>query len=146
MKKMTNLEKLRVATPEQIADMFCDILCEDFGDCSDVCPRSIFERCATGKNGFEEWLNEEAETQKDASKDAPKDVFKGWVKLKTPKSTIRIDASKIVALGPVLSDAAAGSTGAITKVYTIGAEYNPWLVCENIDEVMGKIEKAKREK
>jgi hypothetical protein len=31
-------------------------------------------------------------------------------------------------------------------VYTIGAEYNPWLVCENIDEVMEKIEKAKQEK
>lgn len=75
-----------------------------------------------------------------------KDVFKGWVKLKTPKSTIRIDASKIVALAPILSDAAAESTGAITKVYTIGAEWNPWLVCESVDEVMEKIEKAKQEK
>ena len=135
---MTNLEKLKTATPGQIRDMFCE-------DC-DKCPKFIFERCDAGKNGFAAWLNEEAETQKEDPKDAPKDVFKGWVRLKTPKSTIRIDASKIVALGPILSDAAAESTGVITKVYTIGAEYNPWLICENIDEVMEKIEKAKQEK
>ena len=132
---MTNLEKLKTATPGQIRDMFCE-------NC-DKCPSFIFERCDAGKNGFVEWLNEEAI----APEDAPEDVFKGWVKLKTiNNSTIRIDASKIVALGPRFSDAAAELTVAITKVYTIGAECNPWLVCDSVDEVMRKIKKALQEK
>ena len=136
---MTNLEKLRTATPKQIADMLCKCL----KNCS-ACPHSFRECCSNGeKNGFEEWLNEETI----APEDAPEDVFKGWVKLKTMNnSTIRIDASKIVALGPRFSDAAAESTGAITKVYTIGAECNPWLICDSVDEVMRKIKKALQEK
>ena len=142
---MTNLEMLRTATPEQIRDMFCEKHCDCF-----VCPTFLSDRCKRGKNGVLEWLNDEVNAPKDAPKDdrkdapreAPKDVFKGWVKLKTINSTIRIDASKIVALGPRLSDAAAASTGAITKVYTIGAEWNPWLVCDTVDEVMEKIKNA----
>jgi hypothetical protein len=33
-------------------------------------------------------------------------------------------------------------SGAFTEIYTIGAEENPWLVDESIDEVVKKIEKA----
>jgi hypothetical protein len=133
---MTNLEKLRTGTPKQIADMLCKCL----KNCS-ACPHSFRECCNNGeKNGFEEWLNEETI----APKDAPKDILRGWIKLRTPKSAIYIDASKIVGLG-------APNTAVVpdelrTTVYTIGAEDNPWIVCDRIDEVMEKIKKASQEK
>ena len=131
---MTNFEKLR-GTPEQIAGMFCECIenCEE-------CPRSIFERCDEGKNGFVEWLNEEAIEPKDTPKDAPKDVPKGWIKLNTSYSAMYIDTSKIVGLGQSTLDAN------ITGVYTIGREDSPWLVCDSIDEIMKKIKKASQEK
>lgn len=125
---MTNLEKLKTATPGQIRDMFCE-------DC-DKCPSFIFERCDAGKNGFAEWLNDEAKTQKDASREAPK----GWIKLKITNSDIYIDASKIVGLSQSPSNAS------VTEVYTIGGEDSPWLVDDSADEVIEKIEKAKQEK
>ena len=121
---MTNLEKLKTATPGQIRDMFCE-------NC-DKCPNFIFERCDAGKNGFAAWLNEEAKTQKDA----PEDVPKGWIKLKITNSDIYIDASKIVGLSLCPSNAN------VTAVYTIGAEDDPWLVDDSIDEIMKKIKKA----
>lgn len=141
---MTNLEMLRTGTPKQIADMLCECL-ENCG----ACPRSIYKCCDAGKNGFAEWLNEETIAPKDAPNDAPmgapKDIHapRGWIKLKTPKSAIYIDASKIVGLG-------APSTAVVldelrTAVYTIGAEDNPWIVCDRIDEVMEKIKKASQE-
>ena len=125
---MTNLEKLKTATPGQIRDMFCE-------NC-DKCPSFIFERCDAGKNGFVEWLNEEAKTQKDAQSDAPK----GWIKLNTSYSVIYLDASKIVGIGQSTLDAD------ITGIYTIGREDSPWLVCNSIDEIIEKIEKTQQEK
>lgn len=174
---MTNLEKLRTATPEQIRDMFCE-------DC-DKCPSFIFERCDAGKNGFAEWLSEEAIAPKDTPKDAPKgwmklkeefcneiggcdkcppsisehcnevikavedwkkpqetkDAPRGWIKLKTTTSDIYINASKIAALTHTMR-ANGASAKAMTKVYTVGAEDNPWIVDESLDEVIRKIEKA----
>lgn len=126
---MTNLEKLRTATPEQIMDMFCE-------DC-DKCPSFIFELCDAGKNGFVEWLNEEAKTQKDA----PEDVPTGWIKLKSIGGIIYIEASEIVALGPISPDASVVMNGAVTKVYTRGAEDEPWFVYDTIDEIIEKIKK-----
>jgi hypothetical protein len=83
---MTNLEMLRTATPEQITEMFCH---EYLENCS-ACPHFVLECCNGGKNGFEEWLNEEAKTQKDAPEDAPNDAPKGWTKLKTVRGDIYI--------------------------------------------------------
>ena len=128
---MTNLEKLRTGTPKQIADMLCKCL----KNCS-ACPHSIRECCNGGENGFEEWLNEETKTQKDAPENAPK----GWIKLNTSYSAMYIDASKIVGLGQSTLDAN------ITGVYTIGREDSPWLVCDSIDEIIGKIKKAQQER
>lgn len=125
---MTNLEMLRTATPEQIAEMFCH---EYLKNCS-ACPHFVLECCNGGKNGFEEWLNEEAETQKDV----PEDVPKGWIKLKITNSAIYIDTSKIVGFSQNPSNAK------VTEVYTIGGEDSPWLVDDSIDEIMKKIKKA----
>ena len=145
---MTNLEMLRKGTPKQIADMFCDTFCENYGDCSDVCPRSIFERCGRGKNGFEEWLNDEAIAPKDAPKDdrkdAPKEAPKGWIKLKSivnaSDNTLYIKASRIVGIGYSAGvDNISGKE--VTAVYTY-AENDPWLVYDSPDEVMGKMERA----
>ena len=150
---MTNLEMLRMGTPRQIADMFCDMFCENYGDCSDVCPSSLFDRCGRGKNGVLEWLNEEAKTLEDASndapndapKDAPEDAPKGWIKLKSIVSvsdnTLYIKASKIVGVGPSAGvDNIRGKE--VTAVYTTYDENDPWLVYDSADEVMGKIERA----
>ena len=98
---MTNLEILRMATPEQIIT----------------------------------WLNKEAKIPKNAPKDALECVPKGWVKLKTTQSAIYISTSKIVALTD-------SSDGAVTKVHTVGAEDDPWMVDESIDAVMEKIKNA----
>lgn len=131
---MTNLEMLRTATPEQIRDMFC----EKYGDCFYVCPRFLFDRCKNGKNGVLEWLNEEAKTQKDAQED----VSTEWIKLKSTRGIIYIEASEIVGLGPVSPDASVVMNGAITKVYTRGAEDDPWFVYDSIEEIIKKIKKA----
>lgn len=130
---MTNLEKLRTATPEQITEMFCH---EYLENCS-ACPYFARECCNGGKNGFEEWLNKEAKTQKDA----PEDVSTGWIKLKSTGGIIYIEASEIVALGPTSPDASVVMNGAVTKVYTRGAEDEPWFVYDTIDEIIEKIKK-----
>lgn len=130
---MTNLEKLRVATPKQIADMLCKCL----KNCS-ACPHSIRECCNGGENGFEEWLNEEAKIPKDA----PEYVPEGWINLKTTQGTICIDASKIVALGHTDPDTSVVMNGAVTKVYTRGAEDEPWFVYDSIDEIVEKIKRS----
>jgi hypothetical protein len=128
---MTNLEKLRTATPEQITDLFCE-------DC-DKCPSFIFERCDLWKNGFLEWLNEEASEPKDAQSDAQSDAPKGWIKLKMEAigNDVYINTSTIVGVS-----VRNGASEALTEIYTIGAEDSPWLVDESIDEVMKKIEGA----
>ena len=106
---MTNLEILRMATPEQIIT----------------------------------WLNKEAKIPKNAPKDALECVPKGWVKLKTTQSAIYISTSKIVALASMMRpDGAAAPAKAITKIHTVGAEDNPWMVDESIDAVMEKIKNA----
>lgn len=134
---MTNLEMLRTATPEQITDVFCE-------DC-DRCPSFIFERCDLWKNGFMEWLNEEAETHKEKAKtqkDATEDVSNGWIKLKRTRGDIYIEVSKIVGLGPTSPDESVIMNGAVTKVYTRGAEDEPWFVYDSIEEIIEKIKKA----
>ena len=128
---MTNLEKLRTGTPKQIADMLCKCL----KNCS-ACPHSIRECCNGGKNGFEEWLNEETI----APKDAPEDVPRGWIKLKTIKGDTYINVSKIV--GVDLPDPADVSNGVAATVHTVGAEDDPWLVYDSVDEIIEKIKKA----
>lgn len=172
---MTNLEKLRTSTPEQIRDMFC----EKYGDCFYVCPRFLFDRCKNGKNGVLEWLNDEAIAPKDAQKKewmklkeelcneigdcdkcpspiskhcedarkniktgskAPNDVPQGWIRLITIKGDIYMNASKIVSLG--VPDPATASDGVATVVYTVGAEDDPWYVCDSIETVMEKIKRA----
>lgn len=57
---MTNLEKLRTATPEQIAEMFCYEYIEN----CDASLRFIFERYGGGKSGVIEWLNKEAKLKR----------------------------------------------------------------------------------
>ena len=149
MKTMTNLENLRTATPKQIADMFCDMICGKCGKCSDACPSFLFDRCGEGKNGVLEWLNDEVNAPKDAPKnapkDAPEDAPKGWIKLKSIVSvsdnTLYIKASKIVGVGPSAGvDNIRGKE--VTAVYTTYDENDPWLVYDSADEVMGKIERA----
>lgn len=135
---MTNLEKLRAATPEQITEMFCH---EYLENCS-ACPYFVRECCNGGKNGFEEWLKEEAKTQKNAPEYAPE----GWITLKTTQGAICIDASKIVGLGRTEPDTSVVMNGAVTKVYTRGAEDEPWFVYDRIDEIIEKIKKASQEK
>jgi hypothetical protein len=71
----------------------------------------------------------------------PKDTPRGWIKLKAATSDIYINASKIVALTHA-TRANGASAKAITKVYTVGAEDNPWVVDESIDEVIEKIGKS----
>ena len=91
---------------------------------------TIFEKL---KQGMLDDMNDEANT--------PDDAPKGWIKLKTATSDIYINVSKIVALTHMMQ-ANGVSAKAITKVYTVGAEDNPWIVDESIDEVMKKIEGA----
>jgi hypothetical protein len=134
---MTNLEMLRTATPEQIADIFCDMFCEKNGDCFDVCPSFLSDRCKRGKNGVLEWLNDEVNAPKDAPKDAPEDAPKGWIKLKIVKGDIYVNASAIVGLKHAMNTV----SGELTAVYTIGRS-SPWHVYGSIDEIMGKIERA----
>lgn len=140
---MTNLEMLRTGTPEQIADIFCDMFCEKNGDCFDVCPSFLSDRCKRGKNGVLEWLNDEVNAPKDAPKNAPKDgpedAPKGWIKLKMEaiENDVYINTSTIVGVS-----VRNGVSGAFTEIYTIGAEDSPWLVDESIDEVIKKIERA----
>ena len=69
---------------------------------------------------------------------------KGWIKLKTTKRTIYFDASRIAALGDV-TNATALAAGAVTAVYTVGAETDVLYVCDSIDEIIEKIEKASQE-
>jgi hypothetical protein len=88
-------------------------------------------RAATPEQ-IKEWLDEEV--------NAPKDVPTRWVKLKTVKGNIYINASTIVGLGE--PNAAEAPAEVLTTVFTIGAEDNPWLVCDCIDAVMEKIKKA----
>jgi hypothetical protein len=109
--------------------MFCE-------NC-DKCPSFTFERCDAGKNGFVEWLNEEAIVPKHAQSDAPNDAPKGWIKLKTVRDGIYINASTIVGLRPAMNT----DSGELTAVYTIGRN-SPWHVYGSIDEIMEKIEKA----
>ena len=102
---------------DEIKVKVCDFL---INDC-DICPKFISSRCQENCN------DEEAETK------APK----GWIKLKATENDIYINTSKIVGLS-----VRSGVSGAFTEIYTIGAEENPWLVDESIDEVVKKIEKA----
>jgi hypothetical protein len=113
------------------------MLCKCLKNCS-ACPHSFRECCNNGeKNGFEEWLNEEAKMPKDA----PKNVPRGWIKLKTiANDIIYIDVSKIVGLGNVTPGTGL-ATGAVTEVYTIGAEDEPWFVYDSIEEIVEKIKK-----
>ncbi len=137
---MTNLEKLRTGTPKQIADMLCKCL----KNCS-ACPYFIRERCNGGENGFEEWLNMEAKTHKEEAKtqkDSKEDVSKGWIKLKRVRGDIYIEASRIVGLGPTSTDEYYIMNGAATKVYTRGAEDEPWFVYDSVEEIIEKIKKA----
>lgn len=138
---MTNLEMLRTATPEQIKGMFCN----KYGDCIDVCPSFLFERCGGGKNGVLKWLNEEAIETKDTPKDAKSDAPKGWIKLKSITkfidNTLYVKASKIVGIGHSLTIDTVGNKS-VTAVYTIGAEDRPFLVHDSANEVIEKIEKA----
>ena len=145
---MTNLEMMRTATPKQIADIFCDMFCEKNGDCFDVCPSFLSDRCKRGKNGVLEWLNDEVNAPKDAPKNAPKDgpedAPKGWIKLKSivnaSDNTLYIKASRIVGIGYSAGvDNISGKE--VTAVYTY-AENDPWLVYDSPDEVMGKMERA----
>jgi hypothetical protein len=124
---------LRTATPEQIKNMFCEI----HDNCYDDCPSFIRERCGVEKNGFLAWLNEEAIAPKDAPKDVPKGVPKGWIKLKTVRDGIYINASTIVGLRPAMNT----DSGELTAVYTIGRN-SPWHVYGSIDEIMEKMERA----
>jgi len=155
---MTIFEKLKQGMLEEIIVKVCDFLIKD----CDTCPKFISSRCKEScnemrlrrlrteekimanleklKQGMFDDMNDEANTPDDA----PKDIPRGWIKLRTPKSAIYIDASKIVGLG-------APNTAVVpdelrTTVYTIGAEDNPWIVCDRIDEVMEKIKKASQEK
>lgn len=78
-----------------------------------------------------------------------KDVPKGWIKLKSianfDDNTLYIRESKIVGVGHSLKVDTVGNR-AVTAVYTIFAEDNPFLVHDSIYEVMEKIEKASQEK
>ena len=86
-------------------------ICHDVDGNCDECPRFISKRC-------------EAEEAK-----APK----GWIKL---ENDMYINASKIV--GVCLRS---GGTVAATEIYTMGAEDNPWLVDESIDEIIKKLKR-----
>ena len=167
---MTNLEKMRTGTPEEIADLFCGDYCED----CDGCPSFISERCNEEKNGFLEWLSKKAKTPKNARKEwvksrnefcreigdcdmcppaiskhckeafktiedwkkpqEPKDAPGGWIKL---SDDTYINVSKIVGL-----TVRRGGSGAVTAIYTVGAEDDPWYVCDSIETVMEKIKRA----
>lgn len=117
---MTNIEKLK------------QDLCNEIGGC-DKCPPSISEHCNEVIKAVEDWKTPQE----------PKDAPRGWIKLRTAKSTIYINTSKIVALGPMMRpDGTAAPAKAITKIHTVGAEDNPWMVDESIDEVIKKIERA----
>jgi len=133
---MTNLEMLRTGTPEQIKDIFCDMFCDKYGNCSNLCPSFLFYRCGGGKNGVLEWLNDESKVPKNTSEHVPK----GWIKLKEKDSDIYINVSQIVGISlpppPYVSDKV------LTAIYTVDAEKTPWIVHENINEVMRKIEKT----
>ena len=147
-KKVAMFKKLKQGMLEEIIVKVCDFL---INDC-DTCPKFISSRCKESCNEMRQRrlrteakimanieklkqvmsddMNNEANTPDDAKSDAPN----GWIKLKAAMRDIYINASKIVALGE--------SAKAITKVYTVGAEDNPWVVDESIDDVIEKIGKA----
>ncbi len=72
-------------------------------------------------------------------------IPKGWIKLKSitkfSDNTLYVKAANIVGVGHSLTVDTVGNK-AVTAVYTIFAENNPFLVHDSIDEVMEKIEKA----
>lgn len=105
--------------------------CREIGDC-DMCPPSISWHCKEAFKAMEAWRKPQE----------PNDVPNGWIKLKTTQGDICIDASRIVGLGHTSTYASVAMNGATTKVYTIGAEDDPWFVYDTINEVMEKIKKG----
>lgn len=153
MKKVAMFEKLKQGMLDEITVKACDFLIKD----CDICPKFISSRCKEScnemrqrrlrteakimtdlerlKQGMSDDMNDEANTPDDATSDAPK----GWIKLKMNaiENDVYINTSTIVGVS-----VRNGVSGALTEIYTIGAEDSPWLVDESIDEVMDKIKKA----
>jgi hypothetical protein len=119
MKAMTNFDWRKM-----------EAFCNEIGSC-DKCPPTISKHCDEAFKAMEDWKKPQE----------PKDTPRGWIKLKAATSDIYINASKIVALTHA-TRANGASAKAITKVYTVGAEDNPWVVDESIDEVIEKIGKS----
>ena len=140
---MEMFEKLKQGILDEITVKVCDFL---INDC-DICPKFISSRCQENCNDNDKEAEEaEAKATMDARKNiktgskAPNDVPQGWIRLITKRGDIYMNASKIVSLG--IPDPATASDGVATVVYTVGAEDDPWYVCDSIDTVMEKIKNA----
>lgn len=112
---------------KNIIQEISDQICYDVDHDCDKCPSFISKHC-------------KAEEDEDAGSKAPNDVPKGWIRLITIRGDIFMNASKIVSLG--IPDPATASEGVATVIYTVGAEDDPWYVCDSIETVMEKIKRA----
>ena len=144
-KKVAMFEKLKQGMLEKIIVKACDFLIKD----CDTCPKFISSRCKESCNEMRmrrlrtetkimtnlEKLKQRMLGDMNDEANKPDDAPRGWIKLKTLGKVIYINASKIVALTD-------SSDGTVTKVHTVGAEDNPWMVDESIDAVMEKIKNA----
>ena len=56
---MTNADKIRSMTDEELADFLCDIGANDSYDGCEYCPAEKF--CKIGQAGFDDWVKQEVE-------------------------------------------------------------------------------------
>lgn len=58
-KPKTNADRIRAMSDEELADWLCHIVSNETVNCSHCIAE---EHCKAGRNGFKEWLKQEAET------------------------------------------------------------------------------------